>query len=543
MKRLVVGLLLALALAASVFGLAYGSGLSAMFAREREAAESGHYGVISLLPEEAPEFDPGENVWLQGDPRRTLIPMLGDSGYEQLKKHEAAYPIHARYMTLAVSDTYSRLPPPEGYYDYADRLVLAGTVQSAADGMLELTDCVFLGGRAEAMDETLSALLPEEPAESWQPGERETFSLRTWRENGEWTYRADTELSPGGSTAAETAISIAEDDLRGFDMVFTEEMDWILRVMQGKLSCVQGRFIGEADAGAMVCVASERFIQENGLKLGDSLRFRVGDKLCTQFAPIGALAYTVSQYPRRWTEETLEIIGTFADGDNGNWAADEFAYAYSENTVFVPLTCLPETVSRSGNRYSAAELTLLPSGGDSLERKLGWMQDIVSKFGLRCEMDDRGWEKLAAGLSGEEARIRARTRPLILTGAALFLLAAFCMLLPLRRKALVLRLAGVGKGRLLRRTLVPSAMLTALSACLGAAGAALLLRSRAVSLRAEWAVFGETEAGGLPIGPLLAAPVLVSVLLWGAMALTLLLLLRQKIRALAESIERKAMKK
>ena len=483
MKRRALSLLLACLTAVSLFGLSYGLGLNALFHREAQYSTEAHYGILTLLPERVPEAAPEENAWLNGDPRRSLIPVLTDDQYEKLNKHSTAYPIHPRYMTLGVSAEYCRLPPPEGYYDYADRLVVEAVVQSINDDSLQLTDCVFLGGKAEALQESISAWLPEDLAETWSVGDRTEFSLRTWQENGLWLYRVDKELVPKGGTKAEDVVSMAEDNLHGFDLVFTENMGWIRRVMQGELRCVQGRMIEETDAGSRVCVVSERFLQENGLTLGDSLSFRVGDKLCSQFAPIGAIAYTTTQYPRRWTEETFTIIGTFVDAENGSWIADEFAYAYSESTVFVPLSALPETVYRSSARYTPAELTLLPMGGDTLERKLGWMEEIVAPMGLRCVMDDRGWPAIAAGIAAEETRLRARTLPFILSGAVLLVLLFAGLLLTVKRKCTVLRLAGVPKRRLAARTMIPSLVLLWSAAAAGTAGAFLYLGTEAAWFR------------------------------------------------------------
>ena len=310
--------------------------------------------------------------------------------------------------------------------------------------------------------------------------------------------------------------------------------------MQGELRCVQGRMIEETDAGSWVCVVSERFLQENGLTLGDSLSFRVGDKLCSQFAPIGAIAYTATQYPRRWAEEAFEIIGTFADADNGNWTADEFAYAYSESTVFVPLSALPETIYRSSARYTPAELTLLPEGGDALERKLGWMQEIAAGIGLRCVMDDRGWPAIAAGISAEETRLRARTLPFILSGAVLLILLFAGVLLTVKRKCTVLRLAGVPKRRLAARTMIPSLVLLWSAAAAGTAGAFLYLGTEAAWFREKWSAFMQVSEQGLPMGTLILVPGLASLVMSGGLVLLVLLLLGQDIHDLAVRSQRKA---
>ena len=502
MKRRALGLLLACAAAAAFFGIGCSLGLSALFQREKTRAVNGHCGIIDLLAEDAPAVDPGANAYLRGDPRGTLIRVLNAEEYRKLAKRGGACPIRHRYMTLGVSGEYRRMPPPAGYYDYGDRLIVESSVRAAGRDSLALADCEFLGGKREAMEETITAELPEDLADTWRAGDRGAFSLRVRWEDGAWRYRADPELVPGGSLSAEAAADMAEDNLHGFDVVFTEDMGWICRVIQGELRCVQGRMIEEADAGSRVCVVSERFLRENGLAPGDSLRLRLGDKLCPQFAPIGAVAYTADQYPGRWTEETFTIVGSFEDTDNGRWTAEEFACAYSESTVFVPLSALPETVSRSSVRYTPAELSLLSPGGGTLARRLEWMRETAAALRLRCVADDRGWPSIAAGISAAEAGLRAKVLP-ILAGAVLLLALVYpVLLLETGRKCTILRLAGAPEKRIRKRSLLPSLVLLWAAAGVGAAGALLFLRGRAASLYASWGAFFPLSGQGpaLPSG-------------------------------------------
>ena len=539
-KRRLFGLLLGCAMAASFFGIGCGLGLNALFREEKALVTNGHYGVLTLLPEETPEFDPGVNAYLTGDPRESLLRVLNVEEYRVLQKRSGAFPIRQRYMTLGVSSEYLRLLPPEGYYDYADRLIVEATVEAVGGDALTLTDCEFLGGRAETMKTEIAAELPEDLAETWQAGDRTAFSLRTWREDGAWRYRVDPELVPGGSITAEAVIQMAEDDLHGFDVVYTEDMSWIYRVAQGELFSVQGRMIEGSDAEDRVCVVSERFLRENGLELGDSLRLRLGDRLCSQFAPIGALAYTADQYPRRWAEETFEIVGSFADADNGRWTPEEFGYAYSESTVFVPLSALPDAVSRSSVRYTPAELSLLPTGGDSLGRRLELMRETAAALGLRCELDERGWPEIAAGIARAAGRIRANVWPIPAGAAALLALAFIALLLSVHRKCALLRLAGLPNKTTLKRTLLPSLVLLWAAAGIGASGAILFLRLRGPSLLEGWAAGLQISERGAPAGTVLLSAGVVSLVLSGGVLLAVLPLMKRDLRLLASETGRRA---
>ena len=540
MKRRFFGLLLGCVMAASFFGIGCGLGLSALFREEKTRTVNGHYGVLTLLPETAPEFDPGTNAYLTGDPRDTLLRVLNVEEYRVLQKRSGAFPIRHRYVTLGVSSEYLRLPPPEGYYDYADRLIVEATVGAVGGDALALTDCGFLGGRGEAMETEIAAELPEDLAETWQAGDRAALSLRTWREAGAWRYRVDPELVPGGSLSAEAAVRMAEDDLHGFDVVYTEDMSWIYRVTQGELYIVQGRMIEGSDAGSRVCVVSERFLRENGLELGDSLSLRLGDRLCSQFAPIGAVAYTADQYPRRWAEETFEIVGSFADLDDGRWTPEEFGYAYSESTVFVPISALPDTVSRSSVRFTTGELSLLPMGGDSLGRRLELMRETAAALRLRCELDDRGWPEIAAGIARAETRLRANVWPIPAGAAALLALAFLALLLSVHRKCALLRLAGVSGKTTLKRTALPSLALLWAAAGLGAAGAILFLSGRGPSLLERWGAGMQISEPGTPAGIVLLSAGALGLVLSGGVLLSVLPLMKRDVRLLASETGRRA---
>jgi hypothetical protein len=64
-----------------------------------------------------------------------------------------------------------------------------------------------------------------------------------------------------------------------------------------------------------VCVMNDRYISQNGLKIGDKITLKLGDKLFEQNAQLGAVAVVPERYADTFTEETFEIVGAYRDVD------------------------------------------------------------------------------------------------------------------------------------------------------------------------------------------------------------------------------------
>ena len=89
-------------------------------------------------------------------------------------------------------------------------------------------------------------------------------------------------------------IRVTNDDVHTFDVVYGDDMAAIRRVSEGRIVCVDGRFITPEDAGQPVCVVNEDLIKAYGLEIGDTLTLNLGNYLCEQYAPLGAVARAAS---------------------------------------------------------------------------------------------------------------------------------------------------------------------------------------------------------------------------------------------------------
>ena len=153
-------------------------------------------------------------------------------------------------------------------------------------------------------------------------------------------------------------IEITNADIHTFDVVYADDMSVIKRVNDDLMSISEGRWLTPEDTenNAPVCVVSERFANDNDVKIGDTLSLKLGDELFEQYFALGAIAVTPERYADKWTEETeFEIVGIYTDSNSATLARTP-NWTYSRNTVFVPLSFLPLTEEQlEGHDFSPSE--------------------------------------------------------------------------------------------------------------------------------------------------------------------------------------------
>ena len=243
------------------------------------------------------------------------------------------------------------------------------------------------------------------------------------------------------------------------------------------------------------------FAYANGLSLGDTLRLKLGDYPMEQHVSLGAVASTRGRYAKNWTEQEFTIIGTWRDVNQGNYLAEDYIWAYSDATVFVPQTFLPEGAKRS--EHSPGDVTLLIDAdamNDFVENELPKLE----AEGWITYWNDRGWPQME-----EELKQVSQTSlyKLLAFGAATLLVIALTVYLFVARRSrdyAILRAMGMDRSHSGRSLLVPLLCLT-LAAVIPGTAAALLWygRSGTVTLTPVLSVLI------LPILTMLAALILV----------------------------------
>ena len=379
---------------------------------------------------------------------------------------------------------------------------------------------------------TLDLGLYREDYEALMPGRRYVFVLRgvnpwaraedpTFGDDtriGWWPYITDVTDLPENWLETEAfaglreLIEVTNDDLHTFDVVYGDDMASIQRAAEERLICMEGRFLTPADAGQPFCVVSTDFLEQNGLAVGDTLTLRLGNYLCEQYAPLGAVASTRGRYSTAFQTQTFTIIGAYMDLNEGKHMNRDLYWCYSNNAIFVPSAFLPDCVNAETYTAKPPEMSFVVGKAEDI---LPFMEEClpqVEAMGLTYTFSDGGWPQVGAELM--QARELNLMKVLIFAVAALFALVLTIWLFITRKKQEfgIYRALGMPKREASGRLFFPLLFLGAVSSVLGTLGAFL------VTLRKTAAVSGTLFLlGGLGFLGLLA------LLSWGG-----ILLLRRK---------------
>ena len=336
------------------------------------------------------------------------------------------------------------------------------------------------------------------------------FYLGDDSRKGWWPYWTDISEAPENYLEGEDfaplrqLIQVTNDDIRTFDVVYTDDMASIRRVSRNQLTAAQGRFLSPADEGNPVCVVSERFLTENGLHLGDTVTLKLGDHLMEQYAPLGAAAVTQGRYASEWTEQTFTIVGTWQDTGGRRWQEHEhysfystgslqeqdYYWAYSDNTVFVPVSFLPDSCDTENHLFRPAEISFIVRNAANIGAFGEESLSLVEALGLHYTWNDAGWPLIAEKLA--ETRKLTMMKLLIFTAAALLAagLTLYLFLYRRRREYAILRALGTPRRSAARAFWLPLMALAAFAAALGLAAAWLRSGAAAEKSAAEFAEAG-----------------------------------------------------
>ena len=296
-------------------------------------------------------------------------------------------------------------------------------------------------------------------------------------------------------------IRVTTDDWHTLDVVYAGDMSVIRRATDLRLIPVQGRFLEPEDAGRAVCVVNENFAKANSLALGDTLWLKLGDYPVEQHVGLGAVASTRGRYAKNWTQQEFTIIGTWRDTNQGNYLTEDYTWAYSDSTVFVPGSFLPEGAMRS--EYYPGDITLLIAA-DAMNDFADHALPALQEAGWITYWNDRGWPQMEEELNQVS---QTSLYKLLAFGAATLLVIALTVYLFIsrrRRDYAILRAMGMNRGHSGRSLLIPLLCLT-LAAVIPGTAVALLWYGRSGTITLTPAV----SVLILPILTMLAALILV----------------------------------
>ena len=308
--------------------------------------------------------------------------------------------------------------------------------------------------------------------ENFQPGDDTHI--------GWWPYITDVTDLPENYLETEEFVplrelmQVTEDDLHTFDVVYGDDMAAIPRVTEGRIICMEGRFLSPADVGQPVCVVSTDFLETYGLTVGDTLTLDLGNYLCEQYAPLGAVASTRGRYSTAFVSRTFTIVGAWQDLNEGKHVNRDLYWCWSNNAVFVPSAFLPDCVNGDTYTPKPAELSFVVGNAEEIIPFMEACLPRVEALGLTYTFSDGGWLQVAKDLT--RARSLALVKLLIFSGAALFALLLTVWLFIGRKKKEygVLRALGMSQREAGARLYVPFLLLGILAALLGLLAARIL---------------------------------------------------------------------
>ena len=337
---------------------------------------------------------------------------------------------------------------------------------------------------------------------------------------GWWPYYTDiTDLPSDYLESDEFAplrklIQVTEDDVHTFDVVYADDMSTIRRVQQDRLLCLEGRLIGAEDEGNPVCCISSEYAETYGVGVGDTVTLSLGDRLFEQYSVLGAVACSEGRYADHFTEPLdFTVVGIWADMDDNSWVPRDLYWSYNSNTIFVPLSFLPESVDRENHLFQPGELSFLVVDSGEIIPFINESLPLVKELGVTFQFADGGWSQYEPQL--RTAQTLALTKLLIFSAAALLSILLTVYLFVARRKQdyAVQRALGTPKSKAFNSLFLPLMTLGLAAILLGGAFGAYKAKADAALTLETFSSMGMETDSALPLPVLILGLVLLLVVL------------------------------
>ena len=239
----------------------------------------------------------------------------------------------------------------------------------------------------------------------------------------------------------------------------------IRRVAENRMLLTGGRFLTAEDAEnkSPVCVVSDTMLNELGLEIGDTISLRLGDRLMEQYAPLGAVASTRGRYAENFTEEQeFEIVGSYIEISMNKMLDVDLCWAYSDNTVFVPLSFLPvneETLAE--HEFKPSDISFVISDASNIRAFYDEQIPKLQEMGYQVHFSDNGWMNIEQYLT--RSNVLTVSKLIAFASAALLssLLTVYLFIVRKKREFAIMRALGTARPKARRSLLIPLMLLAA----------------------------------------------------------------------------------
>jgi len=312
-------------------------------------------------------------------------------------------------------------------------------------------------------------------------------------------------------------IKITNDDLHTMDVVYAEEMRTIRRYQEGKFLLMEGRLLNEQDTAEKkpVCVVADTFAETYGLKVGDKISLRLGDKLFENYAPVGAVASFRERYAENFTEaQEFEIVGLYHETGLETLKPGLRYWAYSENAIFVPQSFLPVSEEALADwALSPADLSLIVSDAKNITPFADEVLSTLSEMGYVTYYSDSGWPEISEQL--KQTGLLSLLKLITFSAAVVLVLLLTMYLFVIQRKKefAVMRALGCPKKNAVAVLLFPLSLLAVIGVALGAGLAVCYTSITFAEKLKSYAEFGHAIDGSIPVSSVLLSVVGCFVLL------------------------------
>ena len=264
-------------------------------------------------------------------------------------------------------------------------------------------------------------------------------------------------------------INLTNSDLHTLDVVYTDDMSSIMRFAEGNMTLISGRLLTPEDSENKnnVCVMSNSYMARNGLKIGDMIKLKLGDKLFEQNAALGAVAVVPERLADNFTEVEFEIVGIYKDVDTPIQQAKNLHWSYSSNTVFVPLPFLTAEIP-ADHEIKPGEMSITIDDPRNISAFLAEARPIIEgELGLTLIFTDGGWAKIETQIT--QAKVQASMKLLLISFAVVvaIILTAYLFITRKRKEYAIMRALGTSAKLSNRSLYVPLLVLGVLAPAVG----------------------------------------------------------------------------